>query len=302
MRHERAGKMCSARRLIMDKKKRDFLKKGALAAAGLGVFAAASFDTARRMVRGLREGTAGVAVADAENKNSLPPEYCLTSNGTVTPGKGQRTAFNQCWGCTTFCGVRLHIDADKDEVVRAAGNPYNPLSTPHHLPMSMPVREALAALSARGDSGQKQRATVCGRGAAMLEANSNPFRILQCLKRVGKRGEGRWKSIPFEQLVAEVVDGGDLFGEGHVDGLKAIRDAKGPANRICPSSARSQTACCSPLLRKTAASRSFCAVSGRAPSAPEISANTGRIADFPSAWARSFPGRYPGHAAYQAGL
>lgn len=218
----------------MDKKKRALLKKGALAAAGLGVFAVASFDTARRMVRGLREGTAGVAIADAENKNSLSPEYRLTSNGTVTPGKGQRTAFNQCWGCTTFCGVRLHIDAEKDMVVRAAGNPYNPLSTKHHLPMSMPVREALAALSARGDSGQSLRATVCGRGAAMLEANGNPFRILQCLKRAGKRGEGKWKSIPFEQLVAEVVDGGDLFGEGHVDGLKAIREAKGPANPDMP--------------------------------------------------------------------
>lgn len=218
----------------MDDKKRNFLKKGALAAVGLGVFAAASLDTARRMVRGLREGTAGVPVANAENKNSLVPEYWMNPEGHAVPVKGQRVAFNQCWGCTTFCGVRLHIDEATDRVVRAAGNPYNPLSTSHQLPMSTPVNEALAALSARGDSGYAQRATVCGRGAAMLEANSNPFRITRCLKRAGKRGEGKWKSISFEQLVAEVVDGGDLFDEGHVDGLRAIREAKGPANPEMP--------------------------------------------------------------------
>ena len=33
------------------------------------------------------------------------------------------------------------------------------------------------------------------------------------MKRVGKRGEGKWQRISFEQLIAEVVEG-DLFGEG----------------------------------------------------------------------------------------
>lgn len=42
------------------------------------------------------------------------------------------------------------------------------------------------------------------------------------MKRVGKRGEGKWQRISFEQLINEVVEGGDLFGEGHVDGLRAI--------------------------------------------------------------------------------
>lgn len=78
----------------MDDKKRNFLKKGALAAVGLGVFAAASLDTARRMVRGLREGTAGVPVADAEHKNSLVPEYRINPEGHAAPVKGQRVAFN----------------------------------------------------------------------------------------------------------------------------------------------------------------------------------------------------------------
>ncbi len=36
---------------------------------------------------------------------------------------------------------------------------------------------------------------------------------------MGKRGEGKWQRISFEQLIKEVVEGGDLFGEGHVDGF-----------------------------------------------------------------------------------
>lgn len=218
----------------MDNDKRNFLKKGVLAVAGLGVFGVAASATARDMFQGLTTGTAGDPVTDAIHKNSLPPEYRLTADGGIEPAPGQRVAFNQCWGCTSFCGVRLHIDNATDRVVRAAGNPYNPLSTEYPVPMDAPVSEALAALSARNDSGYEHRAAVCGRGAAMLEANHSPYRITQCLKRTGKRGEGTWKSISFEQLVAEVVDGGDLFGEGHVDGLKAIREAQGPANPDMP--------------------------------------------------------------------
>src|SRR5690606_18825733 len=33
-----------------------------------------------------------------------------------------------------------------------------------------------------------------------------------------------WETISFEQLLEEICEGGELFGEGHVDGLRAIRD------------------------------------------------------------------------------
>ena len=54
----------------------------------------------------------------------------------------------------------------------------------------------------------------------MLEQLDSPHRVTQCLKRVGKRGSGQWQSISFEQLLNEVVEGGDLFGEGQVEGLR----------------------------------------------------------------------------------
>ena len=223
----------------MDESKRKLLGAGA-AILGAGAVAAASAGAGKRLIDGLIRGTAGEPVRDGLNKNSLPPEFSVGQSGEVRLTEGSRVAFNHCWGCCSMCGVRLHIDEARDKVVRVAGNPYNPLSSSHAVPMDTPVREALRGLSARGEApeeanaGHAGRSTVCGRGAAMIDASDNPFRITRCLKRVGRRGEGRWKSIPFEQLVEEVVEGGDLFGEGHVDGLRAIRETPGPANPECP--------------------------------------------------------------------
>ena len=45
-----------------------------------------------------------------------------------------------CTGCVTFCGVRVRIDNQTGRVLRVAGNPYSPLSTDPHLPMSTSVR------------------------------------------------------------------------------------------------------------------------------------------------------------------
>jgi tetrathionate reductase subunit A len=62
----------------------------------------------------------------------------------------------------------------------------------------------------------------------MLEIQNSPYRITQPLKRVGKRGEGKWEPISYEQLISEITEGGDLFGEGEVEGLRSIRDIKTP--------------------------------------------------------------------------
>ena len=43
------------------------------------------------------------------------------------------------------------------------------------------------------------------------------------------RGAGQWVTVPFDQAISEIVEGGDLFGEGPVEGFKdvyALRDAK----------------------------------------------------------------------------
>ena len=68
----------------------------------------------------------------------------------------------------------------------------------------------------------------------MISQIDSPFRVLSPMKRVGPRNSGKWEPISFEQLVKEIVEGGDLFGEGHVDGLRALRSLETPIDPNAP--------------------------------------------------------------------
>ncbi|MFL7053700.1 tetrathionate reductase subunit A, partial [Vibrio cyclitrophicus] len=124
------------------------------------------------------------------------------------------------------CGLRVRIDNRNDEILRISGNPYHPLSSDQQIPFKTPVKDAYIGLS--GESGIDNRSTACARGNGMLEIQNSPYRITQPLKRVGKRGEGKWEPISYEQLISEITEGGDLFGEGEVEGLRSIRDIETP--------------------------------------------------------------------------
>ncbi|CAM3891450.1 molybdopterin dinucleotide binding domain-containing protein [Vreelandella rituensis] len=207
----------------MDKSRRRFMK-GAVAAGGVATFAAGYSDPLLKMGKGVT-GSAGEKPNHRIHDNSLVPEYTVDpQSGELTLNPDQRVAFTVCYGCTTKCGVRVRVDKATDQVLRVSGNPYNPLSSDEHLPMRTPVVDALRGLSAYGDQGQQNRSTACARGNAMMAQIDSPFRVTHCLKRVGGRGGREWQKISFEQLIEEVCEGGDLFGEGEVDGLRAIHD------------------------------------------------------------------------------
>ncbi|MFQ5804570.1 MAG: twin-arginine translocation signal domain-containing protein, partial [Candidatus Methylomirabilales bacterium] len=72
-------------------------------------------------------------------------------------------------------------------------------------------------------------ARICSKSQAGIQTYYDPYRIRRVLKRDGPRGSNRWKTIPFQQAVEEIVNGGNLFGEGAVPGLRdvlALRDPK----------------------------------------------------------------------------
>lgn len=202
-------------------RKRRNIVKGVAAAGGLAAFAVGYSNTAKNMAIGLVKGTSEKPTEHAIYGNALEVEGRVEDGKWV--GNNKQTMSNtQCFGCWTVCGIRVRVDKEKNEVVRVAGNPYHPLSSEEHYTYDMPISDAWVKLG--GDSGINDRSTACARGAQMGESVASPYRVLSPLKRVGKRGEGKWKRISFEQLIEEVVNGGDLFGEGHVDGLKDIRD------------------------------------------------------------------------------
>jgi tetrathionate reductase subunit A len=214
--------------------RRDILKAGA-AAAGLGAFALGYEETARKLVEGVAESLRPRPANAAPNIHgaSLPPEFRVdATTGEVTPAEGQKVSYTLCLGCTTLCGVRVRVETGTGRVLRVAGNPYSPLSADPALPQETSVRESFAMLSRFAEKGLAGRATACGRGSAVLTQMDSPFRITQPLKRVGPRGAGKWEPIPFAQLIREIAEGGNLFGEGEVTGMKALRDAApiDPAN------------------------------------------------------------------------
>src|SRR5690625_1935420 len=206
-----------------NKDRRKLIKHGALAAGGLAAFAAGYGETLVKTARGLTKGTAGTPTKDAGRGNARIPEFAInTATGQLQTQPGHVVSTSLCLGCWTQCGGRLRVNQDENLIIRIAGNPYHPLATTQPADTDEPVEEVFLRLGQ--EHGLEGRATACARGNAMQQQVNSPYRVLSPLKRVGKRGAGKWKKSSFEKLIEEICEGGDLFGEGHVDGLRAIFD------------------------------------------------------------------------------
>jgi len=105
-----------------------------------------------------------------------------------------------CLQCNTGCGIKAKI---LDGVLaKIDGNPYSPWTMTPHLDYTFPIRDAAII-----------EGTLCPKGQAGIQTLYDPYRIVKVLKRAGKRGENKWKTIPFETAVDEIVNGGNLFGD-----------------------------------------------------------------------------------------
>ena len=123
--------------------------------------------------------------------------------------------FSVCQQCNTNCGIKVKLVDGL--VAKIDGNPYSPWTLTPHIPYKTPIAEAASI-----------EGSLCPKGQAGIQALYDPYRIVKVLKRAGKRGENKWQTISFEQGINEIVQGGNLFGEGHVEGLKDICVLKDP--------------------------------------------------------------------------
>jgi len=78
-----------------------------------------------------------------------------------------------CFNCESACGLLAYVDRDSLQVRKFEGNPEHPGS----------------------------RGRNCAKGPATLNQVTDPDRILYPLKRVGRRGEGRWARISWEEAL-----------------------------------------------------------------------------------------------------
>ncbi len=129
---------------------------------------------------------------------------------------------SSCLQCNTGCGIRCKI---QDGVVtKIDGNPYSPWTMLPHLPFATSLDDAAPVDGA-----------LCPKGQSGLQTAYDPYRLRKVLKRAGKRGENRWVTIPFEQAIREICEGGALFsgvaGEEsrQVEGLRSLMTVTDPA-------------------------------------------------------------------------
>ncbi len=181
------------------------------------------------------------SVAVAAESAFPPPQTGKPVEAKVDPKTGDVSVnedvivrYSGCVGCYQSCGNRIKLDRATGRVLGVGGNPYNPSGAVKPLPFEAPLEEAYRSMSYANGAGNLTRGTICGRGNGTLDAVSQPGRITTPLKRAGKRGEGKWKPIGWDQLLKEVTEGGKLFaeiGEDHdIEGFKAVHDTVTPIN------------------------------------------------------------------------
>lgn len=139
--------------------------------------------------------------------------------------KAENTLYTVCLQCNTGCGIKVKLFRKNGSAValKIDGNPYNPfVSLPHLSYKASPFEVNTIDMA------------ICPKGHAGIQTAYDPYRITKVLKRAGKRGENKWMTIPFDQAIDEIVNGGKLFsdvpGEENrmVTGLKDIYVLRDP--------------------------------------------------------------------------
>jgi len=117
-------------------------------------------------------------------ENFPPPEKWdnwVEYNPKVWPKK-EKTTYQivptTCFNCESACGLTAFIDKETQEVKKFEGNPYHPGS----------------------------RGRNCAKGPATINQVTDPDRILFPLKRKGKRGDGEWERISWDEALDTIAE------------------------------------------------------------------------------------------------
>src|SRR4030042_611634 len=122
----------------------------------------------------IKWGVGGMAVL----AGGLPIEGAPAEKGksiSRTTGRMRKSIPSVCMMCPASCGILGYLEYGK--VINIGGNPLDPNS----------------------------RGRLCAKGIAGLNHLYNPDRIPSPLRRAGKRGEGRWKQIPWDEAFNEIA-------------------------------------------------------------------------------------------------
>jgi anaerobic selenocysteine-containing dehydrogenase len=82
-----------------------------------------------------------------------------------------------CFNCEAGCGLLAYVDKETGKIRKFEGNPAHPGS----------------------------RGRNCAKGPATLNQVNDPERILYPLRRVGKRGEGKWERVTWDEALDDLA-------------------------------------------------------------------------------------------------
>ena len=82
-----------------------------------------------------------------------------------------------CFNCESACGLLAYIDQETQEIRKFEGNPEHPGS----------------------------RGRNCAKGPATLNQVTDPDRILYPMKRAGRRGEGKWVRVSWDEALDDIA-------------------------------------------------------------------------------------------------
>ncbi len=82
-----------------------------------------------------------------------------------------------CFNCESACGLLAYVDKETLQVRKLEGNPEHPGS----------------------------RGRNCAKGPATINQITDPDRILHPLKRAGKRGEGKWQRVSWDEALDDIA-------------------------------------------------------------------------------------------------
>jgi len=170
--------------------------------------------------------TVGIAGGYATVGDLLMPHYEPRTPGPTGPN-ADKVINSICLSCDARCGTRALINND-GRVRQMFGNPFHPASTMNKpIPFETPLDESLAT-----------NGTLCMKGVSGMQYLYDPYRIRLPLKRTGPRGSGEFEVIGWDQLIEEVVEGGQLFrdiGEDReIEGLRTVGDTTTPIDPDAP--------------------------------------------------------------------
>ncbi len=95
-----------------------------------------------------------------------------------TCSDGVKIVQSACFGCQSSCEVLVYVDEKTGKILKIEGNPESPIT----------------------------KGVLCAKGLASKNLVYNPARLAHPLKRIGKRGEGKWERISWEEALSTTAE------------------------------------------------------------------------------------------------